>query len=495
MKKLPTPFAFLLPRLRDILFIGVFYSMVLKGPGLFSYEGDLGWHTAIGNFILDTWTIPARDIFSHTMHGVRFVPHEWLAEVAFAYAYRLLGLSGAVLLGALLAATAILLVYEELVKRGAFRLVALFITLWIAFVASIHWLARPHMFTFLFVILWTYWLERIYKSEEKILWRFPLLMLIWANTHGAFIAGFVIWGTYLADWILEFWQGRGSKDMGKQLVMIGGLSFGVTFINPSGWHLWETSVGFISNSYLTSRIVEYLSPDFHSRDVWPFLFMIAFALFALVQDRKIYVREALLLSGWTVMGLYSIRNLPLFAVITAPIYGGLIQPWAEKISVLVKWDAKLRETEAALRGNVWIVAATLLFGLALWRGIPLDKKGTGNIYLSDEMPVQAVDWLQENPQNGNMFNDYVWGGYILYRMWPEQNVFIDVRTDFYGEKLLREYITVFNARDGWENILDHYAVSWIFIAKDGALYRYLISVENTAWDLIYEDEIAVIFRR
>jgi hypothetical protein len=57
------------------------------------------------------------------------------------------------------------------------------------------------------------------------------------------------------------------------------------------------------------------------KGMWPFLLMVAFALFALMQDRKIQVREALLLAGWTAMSLYSVRNMPLFAVITAPIYG------------------------------------------------------------------------------------------------------------------------------------------------------------------------------
>jgi hypothetical protein len=495
MKKFPVIVTFLLPRLRDLIFIGVLYSMVLGGPKLFTNEGDLGWHTTIGKFILNTGTIPTSDIFSHTMYGARFVPHEWGAEVAFAVADRFMGLNGPVLLAALLAAVTILLVYEELIKRGVFRLVALFLTLWIAFVASVHWLARPHMFTFLFIAIWTYALERVYKSEAKKIWYFSLLMWIWANTHGAFFAGFVVWGTYFVDWLWEFWQGRGTKEMGKQLTLIGALSFAVTFINPSGWYLWETTVSFVSSSYLTSHIVEYFSPDFHNKEVWPFMFMVAFALFALMQERKIHVREALLLSGWTVMGLYSIRNLPLFAVTTAPIFGGLIQSWAEKLSGLAKSDSNLRETEKMLRGNFVIVAATLLFGYLLWSGVPLDEKGVGNIYLANKMPVQAVNWLQENPQIGKMFNNYLWGGYILYRMWPEQTTFIDARTDFFGEKLLREYLIVNNTNAGWEGLLDKYDVSWIFIPREGVFYNYLGSNKNTTWHLIYEDDFAVIYRR
>jgi hypothetical protein len=241
--------------------------------------------------------------------------------------------------------------------------------------------------------------------------------------------------------------------------------------------------------------VEYLSPDFHEKDVWPFLLMVVFALFALMQERKVQVREALLLAGWTAMSLYSVRNMPLFAVITAPIYGALIQPWAEKMLDWGKQVSGPRESENALRGYVWVVLSILFFGFVLWRGIPIDQKGTGNVFLPDKMPVQAVDWLQENPQDGNMFNHFVWGGYILYRMWPAEVVFIDGQTDFYGEVLMREYIEVISLSEGWEEILDKHDVSWMVIPRDEVLAKHLYSIEDDAWNVIYEDKTAVIFRR
>jgi len=494
--KKPSGFlAYLLPQPRDILFIGVFFSIIFGGPKLFTNDGDLGRHITIGNYILNTGTIPTHDIFSNTLAGARLVPHEWIAEVLFALAHRLMGLGGDVLLAALLGAVTILIVYQELIKRGNFRLVALFIAAYVSVVSSVHWLARPHMFTFFFIVLWTYWLEHTYTGEEKNFWRFPLLMLIWVNTHGAFIAAFVVLATYVVDWVWEYMQGRGKKEMGRQLILIGLLSFAVTFINPAGIYLWGTSVGYVGNSFMTSHTVEYLSPDFHEKDMWPFLFMVAFALFALWQEHKLQVREALLLTGWTMLSLYSVRNMPLFAVITAPIYGSLIQPWAEKMLNWLKPTLGPRESENVLRGYVWIVTAILFVGFVLGRGIPIDQKGTGNIFLPDKMPVQAVDWLQKNPQDGNMFNQFIWGGYILYRLWPQETVFIDGQTDFYGEALMREYFDVINLNTNWESILDRHDVAWMIIPRNEALAQYLFSVNDDAWQVIYQDDTAVIFRR
>jgi len=487
--------AYLLPQPRDILFIGVFFSMLLGGPRLFTNDGDLGRHITMGNYILDTGTIPTSDVFSHTMYGEKLVSHEWLSGMVFALVHRLMGFDGAVFLAALLGAFTILIIYEELVKRGNFRLVALFVGAWVAAVSSIHWLARPHMFTFFFIALWTYWLERVYRNERMNIWTFPALMLIWANMHGAFFAGFIILGAYLAGWLVEFMQGQQTKNVGRQLAFIGFLSFAITFINPYGWRLWTTILGFLGNDYITSHQVDHLSPNFHEKDMWPFLLMLVFALFALGQEHRIKFREALLLAGWGAMSLFTLRNLPLFAVVTAPIYGDLLQSLAVKMLNWLKLASGPRENGNVLRGYVWVVAAVLFFGFVLWRGIPMDQKGTGNVYLPDKMPVQAADWLKQNPQTGNMFNQFAWGGYILYRLWPAEKVFIDGQTDFYGEALLREYFEVTNVGVGWEAILDKYAVSWMLIPRNDELAEYLYFVDDDVWDVIYEDDTAVIFRR
>ena len=111
------------------------------------------------------------------------------------------------------------------------------------------------------------------------------------------------------------------------------------------------------------------------------------------------------------------------------------------------------------------------------------------------MPVQAVDWLEKNPQDGKMFNHFIWGGYILYRMWPHETVFIDGQTDFYGEVLFREYLDVINLSADWEKILDKHDVSWMLIPRNEGLAKYLYAVDDDAWHVIYEDKTAVIFRR
>jgi hypothetical protein len=99
----------------------------------------------------------------------------------------------------------------------------------------------------------------------------------------------------------------------------------------------------------------------------------------------------------------------------------------------------------------------------------------------------------ENPQNGNMFNEFNWGGYILYRLWPQELVFLDSQTDFYGETLVREYEQTILAKYGWEDILSRYNVTWAIIPPNSPLSQALQTDEH--WQVLYHDNTAIILRQ
>ena len=484
--------SYLFPRLQDILFLSLLAVVLLYGPRLFNQDGDLGRHITIGRYILANRTIPLEDIFSHTMHGEALVPHEWLAQVLLALAYRLLGLDGDVLLTAVIIALTFLLVFRETVRRGASRLVGLLAVLLAAGASSLHWLARPHIFTFLLLALWTHRLENFREGHTRRLWIFPLLMWLWANTHGAFIAGFVVLGIYFLEWAWEFNQKRASETTGMQLGIIAVTSLLATLLNPAGWRLWATSLGYIGNDYLVSHTVEYMPPDFHHPVTWPFLLLLALGLFSLAGGKALRLRHALLLSFWAVMGLYSARNIPLFAILSAPIFAQLFQQEADRWPQLTRLEGGLARIETRLKGFVWpalgVVAAMMLFA----QHVPLDITRRGDSFDPRVFPVQAADWLEAHPPEGRGFNYFTWGGYLLFRAWPERTVFIDGQTDFYGESLTREYETVISAAPGWEAVLDKYEVSWALIPPQESLAP---ALAEAGWKNLYEDQTAVIYAR
>ena len=475
------------------------------GPRMMNIDGDLGRHITIGETILDQLAIPTMDLFSHSMYGEPLTPHEWLAQVIFALAHRWMGLDGVVFLTALVLAAAFYVVLRlVMIQDGGLPLLSLAVTILAAAASSLHWLTRPHIFTILFCAIWLYHLEAVRTCRSNKWWIFPVLMLVWVNLHGAFIAGFVITGVVLAGEMWELWIEQKDQNPDHRRRVIGLISLGaissffVTFINPAGIKLWSTSLGYIRNQYLVSHTAEYLPPNFHDSSTFPFLLMIVLLIVLIgYSRRKLPVAWLGLVGAWTGMGLYSVRNIPLFAVSAAPALAFLGAGILQEIAIFQafrKVEFRLIETEKSLRGSLWPILVVIITGLLLNNQYFTSPDQSINRFDPEVFPVEAVDWLESHPVEGNVFNYFPWGGYLLYREWPGMRVFIDGQTDFYGEELTREYEEVITLGQDWQAVLGKYDVQWVIMPNESLLAEKL-ELLNDDWQLAYQDSTADIFVR
>ncbi|MEN4011693.1 MAG: hypothetical protein ROW48_06635 [Bellilinea sp.] len=480
-----------MPQLADMLFAALLAGCLMIAPRLINQDGDTGRHIAVGRVMLAEMRIPRADIFSHTLSGEPLTPHEWLAQVIFAAADSALGLAGVVLVSAVALAAAFALTYRQACQRSGMALLSLAITLLGVAAASLHFLARPHIFTLLFATLWLGLMEWLRKANPAPLWLSGLVMLAWANTHGAFLAGFVIWAAYIAD---TLWHDLRSRPLrlslpSRYLLGGGGIALLASLLNPVGAYLWHTVFDFLGSRYLVGRTQEYLPPDFQQPAAIPFLIMIALSLLVLSRQRaRLPLAHALLLAGWTMMALYSARNIPIYVVVCVPI---LAQAAAAGLaeSRWLRLEERIAAIQNRLRGGLW----SALSVVALVAALLLSPGLSGYIrYDARVFPVQAANWVEANPQTGNVFNYFTWGGYLLYRLYPEYRVFIDGQTDFYGEAFTRQYETVITLSPGWEDILARYAVDWAILPADEPLAG---ALRGAGWQPVYADPTAVILAR
>ncbi len=495
----------LLPRIEDILFIAIFLSVIALGSKLMNMDGDLGRHLTIGRFILENGSIPTRDIFSHTMQGISLTPHEWLAQVAFALSFKVAGLDGVVIFSALLIALTFAIVYRQCFEQSSMLLLSLGMTILAAAAASIHWLTRPHLFTLLFTVVWIRELEQWRNTGRLRWWLLPLLMLLWVNVHGAFIVGIFLYIIYTIDHLYSKWKQKQSDDQEsvtkndrvetKRFFLVGLAIVLMTFLNPAGWHIWETTLGFLQNRYLVSHTVEYQSPNFQDISTWPFLGLICLSILLLgLRRAKLQLIVVVLLTCWTAFGLVSARNIAIYAVIAAPLLTGIganiLRENRNSKKILV-FDQRLMKVDQNLFGYLWPLVSVLVIGVLATSGIKLDSNRLGNNFSENVFPVEAVDWILEQPEQGRVFNYFPWGGYLLYRVWPQYKVFIDGQTDFYGEDLTRQYERVITLGDGWEEILAEYHVAWVIMPTESMLSKEL--VDHPKWELKYLDRTASVF--
>lgn len=488
---------YLIPRLRDILFLAIFIAALMLGPRMLNQDGDLPRHLLMGKIVLETRSIPTTDIFSHVYQGTPLVPHEWLAGVVFYVVYHFLGLDGIVLLAALLLAMTFSLVYEEILRHPSsalkassrVRLAALVLTAWGAAITSLHWITRPHLFTMLFFALYLVWVNKLQRGESKRFWLFPLAMLLWGNMHGEFIAGLLVLGAYGAGWVWDyiFSTIKPPIETGKQLALAFFSSLFVTFVNPVGLRAWETVFGYVTNRYLMSRINETNPPDFSQPQFQVLLVLLGFSIFLLAtQKGNLSTGQAFALAGFSIMSLLSARNVHLYGVAAPLLLAGTLTD-RQTPHIIERLETLLASVEEHLRGMAWPVATVLIIGSLVLTG----TLGVNNRFSPKMFPVQTVDWLEDNPQTGKMFNAFDWGGYLLWRLWPAHLTFIDSQTDVRGD-VTREYEKVVTLADGWQTTLKQYDVQWVIIPPDWPLSKALL-VEG--WRKVYQDETAVIFVR
>jgi len=110
----------------------------------------------------------------------------------------------------------------------------------------------------------------------------------------------------------------------------------------------------------------------------------------------------------------------------------------------------------------------------------------------DKWPVEAVDYIKKHPERfkGNMFNQYVWGGYLLHAL-PECRTFVDGRTDFYGEALIRQFDDTSALRTNWLQALQQYHVSWTLLPTEHRLNLALALLPD--WERAYSNKVATIY--
>lgn len=496
MTKLKKNISFLIPSIADIIFISVFLSLSFSAVDSLLSDCDTGYHIRAGEYILETLSIPRQDIFSFHSPSPAWIAHEWLSELIMAIIHNAFGLTGIVIFFSFLVSLVYYFLFKILRSLKFNILVVTAILMLVIASSQMHWLARPHIFSMLFMLIWYYLLDTYQYAHRNHLGLLIPLMLLWVNMHGGFIAGFVLNGIYLFVNIIYFIALKGTdrnlyKKKASVLSLITGACLLVSLINPYGYQILFFPFKLVTEKFYADNVLEFLSPNFHSSYAIPFEFLILLALVIFsISKKRLNSIEILLMLLFAHMALFSVRYIPLFSIIAAPILTKQIELVLEiydgKFTNIIKKKAvSFSETDASAKGYFWPAIAILLVILLAANGYLMHS------FDDKKKPIAAAEFLEQESIKGNMFNEYEFGDYIIYRNYPKYTVFIDGRADMYGVELFKEYFKVLNFETGWEEIIKKYNINWIIFNSNSPFSRYLI--QNNNWHLIYADKVANIF--
>lgn len=463
-----------------------------------SVDSDTWWHLRAGEWMVENRAILQHDVFSYTRYGAAWEYPGWLVEVPMALIYRAFGAGGLNLWAAGMVTLAFILLWRAL-SGGVF--LKAFVTVLAAAASGVYWAARPYLATFVLAAAFIMILEGEAGGPQqggspwrRLAW-LPALMVVWANSHGGFIVGFILLGVYglepLASWALDPQRPRLRDSHAARLALAGLAMVAAVCLNPSGPVMLLYPFKTVSIGALQQYIQEWQPPDFHSAQVQPFIWLLLITFGAVgASRRRLALRDFLLTAGFAYMSFMAARNIALFALAAplalarhaAPLAGALgrrlgLRPGAGRAA---PWMLKLN----------WGIFALLALTAALKAAAALPPEATLR-EMQKTLPLEAVSFVRSQRPPGRLFNSYNWGAYLMWAL-PEYPVFIDGRTDLYDDELVNEWLGVVRAEAGWQEALDRWGVRLALVEPGLRLVREL---EEAGWTELYRDERAVVYGR
>lgn len=326
------------------------------------------------------------------------------------------------------------------------------------------------------VSLWI--VERDRRKPGWAVWLLVPLSAVWVNLHGGFFALPVSLAALVAGFGLEaLLDGpqRGVKWAASRCyAALAGATSVASILNPYGIKLHLHVARYLNSDWIRNQIVEFQSPNLRSESLLRFevLLFAALLLVGWLLSRK-QVADALLVVLWSHLALGSVRHVPIFAVVAAPLVAVEVSRlWQSRASQRspgsvwrIVWTLGADMAPSFRRFTLWAFAVAgavwLLTPAARW---PKD-------FPESSFPVSLVQKESQRLIRARVFTTDQWGDYLIYHGWPIQKVFIDGRSDFYGPALGDEYLALMNGRRGWENLFRKYDFTAALIPLDWPLCR------------------------
>jgi len=462
---------------------------------LFSSEiadTDFWWHLKTGQYIVEHHSLPVPDPFAYTTMSApayraedqvrRFnLTHEWLSQISMYAVHTLAGFPGIVVVRAVLLTSLCGLAGFLAARLSANFYAGIAAAFATASVAVAFAADRPGVVSFLGVAVFVVLLEL-----RRGWWALPLLALLWANCHGGFFLGWVVLLAYCAESLLKRFRATGLPDS-RRLWLVTVCAIAASGLNPNGFGVLSTMFAY-RRSTMTANLIEWQPPKLWGSPYGFDILLYAAVLVLVFSWRRVRPAHWILFAAFAGASLVAFRNSALMGFL-APVMIAAYFPFKVQI----------------LKSSVWAVTILALAGLA---AESVQDRFFQFGVAAWTVPAGAAEFLLEHHVTGPMFNTYEQGGYLIWRLWPRERVFIDGRS--LSETVYRDYHQIlFNAGSyadqvagPREELLNRYGVEVVVMNTmdyvSGVLYPLAIALANPVnkeWELVYDDSKSVVFLR
>jgi hypothetical protein len=459
-------------------------AMVLASPAVVclhaacANDPDIWWHMRTGEWILQHHAIPHIDPFSGPYAGKPWPAYSWLFELLVFKLFQRFDLVGIVGYSAGMV-LAITIALRHLIQRlqSDFSLVILITFTTCASVAHLY-TPRPWMFTILFFILEVDILMQARRTgrTRELLW-LPVIFALWSNIHIQFIDGLLVLGLALVEAVATRW-GIGEKTRLRVPAMAAALAGSIlaTFANPFGWHIYRVAYDLAAQPGVLDKINELKSIPFRDFTDFLVLFLALASAAALAWSRRFRFFEIGLLVFAAVVSFRSQRDVWVMATAAAAILAS---------TIISKRKTTLRLPPFASTVAAFIAAVAVLAGFRMMHvNDALLEPQVAKTY-----PVAAVDAIRAHGYSGPIYNDFNWGGYLIWAL--RQPVSIDGRAAFYGDQAIDRSVATWNLAPDWASDRLLKSAGLVIGPVKTPLTEMLRL--DPRYQLVYEDKVATVF--
>ena len=484
-------------------FLFIVFAIFFIAVFLFSLhpirESDTGFILRTGEYVWNTGTVPHTDIFSFTAPNAPWVAHYWLPGLFFFFFYSLFGVWGIILFVGCIGFLTFFMI---------FKTARLFTkTLWIPFIVFFFffsltfdlWSARPQIFSYLFTSILLYIIFSFKKNRVlKKLFFLPPLLFVWANMHAGVILGIALLLLFFLSELIREWRFR-TKELFYKGILIFSSVF-ITLLNPNGLSLLTYSQD-IASTAKELGVMEWFSilNRFSTWQAKTFILLMCvstiFILWNLAKRKKNFLRDDFFEIGLVLFAfslpLISIRHVIFFPIIVFPLFLSTLE-W--------HYEKEVIHTEGVLRNSYSIPLAGVLILCAVAGGVLFNRDIAFGTVDRRVLPVGAVDFILRERISGPFFN-LENGGYLIWKLWPKEKVFLDGRNEVYKGLPTQEYISVARQDGDWKKIINEkYNINgmilWYRPPLDIFANNLTVNLlRENKFTLVYWDDSAIVLLR
>jgi len=429
-------------------------------------DNDLWWHLSVGKWISEHHAVPLSDPFSQTDKS--WVAYSWLYELLIYHIYASCGLTGIIAYRVGMCLAMVWSVYRLLRDREqplTFALTGL------AAVAMAYcFIQRPWQLTVLFTALTVDVLLRLREGRfGKSIWLLPLVYILWANTHIQFVYGLFVLG--LACLPCGGWRCSLSKRC-----LLTGLCALATLVNPYHVRLYGVVLEYATNPGAMHYVLELRAPTFRYLQEWVVVGLGGWALFSLARRQNWNVFDLSFLISAAIFALRSERDCWFLALAAVATLAGRPADLRHRLG----WSGRLLVP----------VMLTCLIALLCWQRDISETNLRRNV--AKVFPVEATVFLTKHQCHGPLFNDFNWGGYLIWSL-PQLPVIVDGRTNLHGDERIIGLIKVWDGLPGWREDRN-LACAGVVVANVETPLAYDL-LYDPRFQMVHEDDVARVFVR